>query len=78
VTLNDRLDYFGGTVNLAARLQGESRGGDVIVSATLLEGLGAAATGALHHARSEERASLRGLAAPVAFVRFVVGAVPDG
>src|SRR3546814_2334232 len=28
VTLNDRLDYFGSTVNLAARLQGQSRGGD--------------------------------------------------
>jgi class 3 adenylate cyclase len=32
VTLNDRLDYFGGTVNLAARLEGLSTGGDVIVS----------------------------------------------
>lgn len=32
VTLNDRLDYFGRTVNLAARLQGESRGGDIVVS----------------------------------------------
>ena len=25
VTLNERLDYFGGTVNMAARLQGRSR-----------------------------------------------------
>ena len=32
VTLNDRLDYFGSTVNLAARLQGESAGGDIVVS----------------------------------------------
>jgi len=32
VTLNDRLDYFGGTVNLAARLEGLSTGGDVVVS----------------------------------------------
>jgi class 3 adenylate cyclase len=32
VTLNDRLDYFGQTVNLAARLQGESRGGDIVIS----------------------------------------------
>jgi class 3 adenylate cyclase len=32
VTLNDRLDYFGGTVNLAARLEGLSSGGDVVVS----------------------------------------------
>jgi class 3 adenylate cyclase len=32
VTLNDRLDYFGTTVNLAARLVGLSNGEDVIVS----------------------------------------------
>ena len=32
VTLNERLDYFGRTVNLAARLGGESRGGDIVVS----------------------------------------------
>ena len=35
VNLNDRLDYFGRTVNLAARLQGESRGNDVMLSAAL-------------------------------------------
>jgi class 3 adenylate cyclase len=32
VTLNDRLDYFGSTVNLAARLEGLSSGEDVIIS----------------------------------------------
>jgi class 3 adenylate cyclase len=37
VTLNDRLDYFGRTVNLAARLQGESRGGDIVLSAAMAE-----------------------------------------
>jgi class 3 adenylate cyclase len=36
VTLNDRLDYFGRTVNLAARLQGESRGGDIVLSEAML------------------------------------------
>lgn len=35
VTLNDRLDYFGGTVNMAARLEGLSTGGDVVVSPTV-------------------------------------------
>jgi class 3 adenylate cyclase len=30
VTLNDRLDYFGTTVNIAARVQGLSYGGDVV------------------------------------------------
>ena len=32
VTLNDRLDYFGSTVNMAARLEGQSTGDDVIIS----------------------------------------------
>ena len=36
VTLNDRLDYFGSTVNLAARLQSESVGGDIVLSADVL------------------------------------------
>ena len=34
VTLNDRLDYFGSTVNMAARLEGLSSGSDVIISGT--------------------------------------------
>lgn len=33
VTLNDRLDYFGCTVNMAARLEGLSTGEDIILSA---------------------------------------------
>ncbi|HMG75955.1 MAG TPA: adenylate/guanylate cyclase domain-containing protein [Pyrinomonadaceae bacterium] len=32
VTLNDRLDYFGSTVNMAARLEGQSTGDDVVIS----------------------------------------------
>lgn len=35
VNLNDRLDYFGTTVNLAARLEGQSHGGDVVISEKL-------------------------------------------
>ena len=35
VTLNDRLDYFGSTVNLAARLEAQSTGGDVVISASV-------------------------------------------
>ncbi|WP_281019497.1 MULTISPECIES: adenylate/guanylate cyclase domain-containing protein [unclassified Minwuia] len=63
VTLNDRLDYFGQTVNLAARLQGEARGGEVVISGRLhddptvrplLEPFDA----------QEERATLRGFALP--------------
>jgi class 3 adenylate cyclase len=35
VNLNGRLDYFGTTVNLAARLEGQSKGGDVVISHNL-------------------------------------------
>lgn len=35
VTLNDRLDYFGSTVNIAARLEGQSQGGDIVISNTM-------------------------------------------
>jgi class 3 adenylate cyclase len=36
VTLNDRLDYFGTAVNIAARAQREARGGEIVVTAQLL------------------------------------------
>jgi class 3 adenylate cyclase len=36
VTLNERLDYFGSIVNVAARLEGLSSGTDVVVSAAVL------------------------------------------
>ena len=35
VTLNERLDYFGSTVNVAARLEGLSSGTDVVISAAV-------------------------------------------
>jgi class 3 adenylate cyclase len=35
VTLNDRLDYFGSTVNLAARLEAQSTADDVVISAAV-------------------------------------------
>jgi class 3 adenylate cyclase len=69
VTLNDRLDYFGSTVNLAARLQGESRGGDVVLSESLAADPGADAL-LLARVPERETARLRGIAEPVAFVRL--------
>jgi class 3 adenylate cyclase len=35
VTLNDRLDYFGSTVNIAARLESLSLGDDIIISSAV-------------------------------------------
>lgn len=37
VNSNDRLDYFGRTVNIAARIQGQSIGNDIVISKEYLE-----------------------------------------
>ena len=37
VTLNDRLDYFGSTVNIAARLGALSQGGDIVISRAIAD-----------------------------------------
>jgi class 3 adenylate cyclase len=71
VTLNDRLDYFGSTVNLAARLQGQSGGGEIVLSkemaadaeiARQFEGL----------AVRSDRAVLKGFDQPTDFYRLTV------
>lgn len=68
VTLNGRLDYFGTTVNMAARLQGKSEGGDLVLSEAvagdlpvvrLLDGISCL----------RETTSLKGFDAPVDFCR---------
>jgi class 3 adenylate cyclase len=69
VTLNDRLDYFGSTVNLAARLQGESAGGDIVLSETMAGEPGIAVRLAPLDARCET-AHVKGFAAPVALRRI--------
>jgi class 3 adenylate cyclase len=37
VTLNERLDYFGSAVNLAARAQNEAHGGEIVATEPALE-----------------------------------------
>jgi class 3 adenylate cyclase len=68
VTLNGRLDYFGSTVNLAARLQGQSEGGDVVISAALAADP-AAAKRLQTLDTQREAARLKGFGDPVAFLR---------
>lgn len=72
VRLNDRLDYFGATVNMAARLEGMSRGGDVVISAELAADPAVAALLGPLGAR-EESAALKGIDAPVSFFRLQPG-----
>ncbi len=73
VTLNERLDYFGTTVNQAARVEHEARGGEIVATAevcdmqearTVLADAGVAVAGG--HVR------LRGLAEPVRIYRITV------
>ncbi|MEO3427271.1 adenylate/guanylate cyclase domain-containing protein [Pelagibius sp. CAU 1746] len=71
VTLNGRLDYFGTTVNMAARLQGQSDGGDIVLSEVLAEDPAVAALLPGLDCRTETTA-LKGFDAPVAFRRIRV------
>jgi len=71
VTLNQRLDYFGTTVNMAARLQGESRGGDIVLSEQIA-GDPAVATRLKTCEATKETAKIKGFSAPVSFIRLRV------
>ncbi|MGE0658748.1 MAG: adenylate/guanylate cyclase domain-containing protein [Reyranellaceae bacterium] len=71
VNLNERLDYFGSTVNLAARLEGESRGADVVLSTEVAEDPQVARLlGDLPH--HEDSATLRGFGREVPFRRVTL------
>lgn len=70
VTLNDRLDYFGSTVNMAARLQGQSCGADIVLSEAI------ASDPAVREIvdnvpQRRETVSLKGFTEPVGFLRLV-------
>jgi class 3 adenylate cyclase len=72
VTLNDRLDYFGSTVNLAARLQGQSRGGDIVLSGDLADDPAVRAVLSGIDV-SRETAAIKGFEEPVSFRRIGSG-----
>jgi class 3 adenylate cyclase len=77
VRANGRLDFFGNAVNLAARAQGQSQGGDIVVTdaiiehpevAALLEGV----------SREPFEATLKGIAEPVRLWRLRPDAAQGG
>jgi class 3 adenylate cyclase len=70
VTLNDRLDYFGSTVNMAARLQGQSTGGDIVLSTAVAEDPAVREIIAAVPKRPETVA-LKGFTEPVGFIRLL-------
>ncbi len=68
VTSNDRLDYFGSAVNMAARLQGQSVGGDLVLSEVVAADPSVAALLSdlpLVH----DQAALKGFEQPQPFIR---------
>jgi class 3 adenylate cyclase len=70
VTLNDRLDYFGSTVNMAARLQGQSTGGDIVLSTWVADDPEVSQMLAAVP-RRRETVALKGFAEPVGFIRLL-------
>lgn len=76
VTLNERLDYFGTTVNMAARVQNEATGGDIVLSAEVLADPGVQRWLGTAPVRSQEafEVRLRGLASSYELTRLRPGA----
>ncbi|MDQ3755212.1 MAG: adenylate/guanylate cyclase domain-containing protein [Acidobacteriota bacterium] len=73
VTLNGQIDFFGGAVNTAARVQGLSHGADVIITDPILDEIKSERAGealAFHVAESFH-APLRGLPAPIPVHRLL-------
>jgi class 3 adenylate cyclase len=70
VTLNERLDYFGSTVNMAARLQGQSEGGDIVFSEELVADPVVASILRPYHLVTESR-QIQGFDEPVGLRRLI-------
>lgn len=72
VNLNGRLDYFGTTVNLAARVQGCSQGGDILAPTELVaEAGGPALLGAKGWEGQPLSINAKGFEAPIPCLRFL-------
>ncbi|MBV9094764.1 MAG: adenylate/guanylate cyclase domain-containing protein [Streptosporangiaceae bacterium] len=71
LTANGRLDYFGRTVNVAARVADQSRGGDVVVLRQVLDQADKSVAGGRDVAVHAFTARLRGLADEQHLVRLV-------
>jgi len=68
VTLNDKLDYYGSTANMAARLQAQSQGDDIVLS-TELANDPAVAKLLEDYCPVADSCELKGFSKPVSFIR---------
>ena len=75
-TANKVLDYFGQTVNVAARLQGEARAGELVMAAAVADQ--AASRGLFDASRVTQRyaASLKGVEGPLEVARVCLTSTP--
>jgi class 3 adenylate cyclase len=72
VTANDRLDYFGTTVNIASRVEHEAQGGEVTATASVCEAIDGQAVLAGANVRAEPTlARLKGIDEPVRLFRLI-------
>jgi class 3 adenylate cyclase len=72
VTANDRLDYFGTTVNIASRVEHEAHGGEVAATAEICEGPDAQGVLSRARVRAEPTlARLKGIDEPVRLFRLI-------
>ncbi len=69
VTLNDRSDYFGTTVNTAARVQGLSQGNDIVFTADLFSRVKAIAD-LKDYICDQSSVALKGLSEPITVFRM--------
>ena len=71
VDLNERLDYFGRTVNIAARVQGAAAGDEIVCTLPVFDAPGVAALASdAGLVASNERLTLKGIDEPVPVVRL--------
>jgi class 3 adenylate cyclase len=73
VTLNGRLDYFGSTVNIAARLSDLAQGGEIILSKKVLDDPAARVFADQMRCDQEQLATLRGVTQAVEICRIRPG-----
>lgn len=78
INANNRLDYFGRTVNMAARVQGESVGGDVVLTANLLRHIAVQQVLKDFPTPRPFTTVLKGITGPVTLYRLTLQAEPSG
>ena len=78
INANNHLDYFGRTVNIAARVQGESIGGDVVLTADILHYMAVQQVLKGLPRPGPFTAMLKGITGPVMLYRLTLPAEPAG